>query len=641
MCGIAGFFQCGFLDAKDLKQMTRVISHRGPDDEGFYFDSSSSTGLGHRRLSILDLSSLGHQPMTYEKSGLWIIFNGEIYNFIELRDELSKKGYSFYSQSDTEVILAAYLEWGRQAFSRFNGMWALALFDEKNRELLLCRDRYGIKPLYYWTNNNNQLVFGSEYKVFLSVAGRLGIGWDFRGIKTSILNSFQLESSGFTLLQNVRNLPPGHYLVANERSVGIHRWWSTLDHLVEVPSTVSEQALQLKDLLEDSCRLRLRSDVPIGTSLSGGLDSSSIALLTASLLKTKAQGKRAQESVRKAFIHSFKGTSLDETAYADTAADAAGAEKIHITADLDKLMSDFDRILYHFESIYPGMPDSAWRVYEAQRANGVIVSLDGHGVDEMLGGYSWYPTAVMEGLSIFAPKLWEMMKVERDMFGNQVPRFFTAKTILHSRLYVKAVASFIKKLTGADFLLARSFFTSEAAGVPSYPAVSTDLPTEMDALTRVLYQDFHHGILPRILRNFDLMSMSHGVEVRMPFMDYRIVNFVFSLPGTSKIGEGYTKLVLRKAMKGLLPEEIRLRKTKVGFNSPVVDWFQGEMKPWIADVLDRDSPLDEIISKSRLKEFFLKKISVGRADWNQTLFFWTHVNAIRLTQIIKDKGMRL
>ncbi|MBD1940406.1 asparagine synthase (glutamine-hydrolyzing) [Microcoleus sp. FACHB-68] len=636
MCGITGFYQSTTLDSAALQRMTKAISHRGPDDEGFYFAQSSGTGLGHRRLSILDLSPLGHQPMTYENSGLWIVFNGEIYNFIEIRTELEQKGYRFCSDSDTEVILAAYLEWGKNAFAKFNGMWALALYDENRKELLLCRDRYGIKPLYYHLDKQ-QLVFGSEYKVFWAVARELSVSWDLRGIKTALGSAFYLESSGFTLLEKVRNLLPGHYLVANESGVEVHQWWRTLDHLVEVPATLEEQAEQLEELFRDACRLRLRSDVPVGTSLSGGIDSSSVVVMLSDLAYSGEVGERASKSWQKTFIHSFKGTSFDETDYADIAANAADAEKIYVTADPDELLKRLDSILYAFESIYPGMPDSGWRVYKSQRENGVIVSLDGHGADEMLGGYGFYVTAAMEDSSVFSSRFWSLLEQQRQMLGDMVPRYFTIQTILKSRSWIKANKELAKKILG-NLSLNSKFLSEEAHKLEGYDKLKTELPLRWDALNQSLYQDFHHIILPRILKNFDLMSMAHGIEVRMPFMDYRLINYVFSLPSSSKIGEGYTKLVLRKAMSNLLPDPIRLRQTKFGFNSPLTQWLQNELKIWIQDTLESDSMGSDLVDMKKLKNFYNEKIVSGQFEWAEASQFWVCLNAIRLTQIM-EKGV--
>jgi asparagine synthase (glutamine-hydrolysing) len=634
MCGIAGFYNIKNWDSTFLLKMTHAIKHRGPDGQGSYLSKIHGVGLGHRRLSVLDLSPAGKQPMTYEDSGIWISYNGEVYNFIELRYELQRKGYKFRSETDTEVVLAAFLEWGVEAFTRFNGMWALAIYDENINTLYLCRDRYGIKPLYYYWDDK-KLVFGSEYKVFLAVRDDLELKWDSRGIKTALVDPFQLEGSGFTLFRNVYNLMPGHILILKDRNCQVRQWWSTLDHLYTPPNTLKEQAEALRHLIKESCLLRMRSDVPIGTSLSGGLDSSSIAIMLKYVVKNEGLMERIPKDWQKTFIHCFPGTNIDETAYADLAAKTANAEIIHIQATHEDIIRNLDAILYDFESIYCGMPDSFWRIYKTQRENGVIVSLDGHGVDEMLGGYDWYINAIMQDKSWLSSEFWELVKLKKEMFGHNWQTFFILKTMVGSSSLLQNLIGWTKRSLGrGDYpLKSGRFLSQKAVSIEPYPANETPLPNHFTSLDRILYNDFHSRILPRILKNFDLMSMAHGVEVRMPFLDYRIVNFIFSLPYSSKIGNGYTKLVLREAMKGLLPDKIRLRKRKIGFNSPVLDWFQNEMGQWIEDCLNDPNYDSELIDKKKIRKFYYQKVRTGHLQWGDALRFWQYLNALKLLRM--------
>lgn len=593
--------------------MTLALSHRGPDGEGFYYDARVGTGLGHRRLAILDLSPSGKQPMTYEDSGLWIVFNGEIYNFIELREELEKKMYRFHSQTDTEVLLAAYLEWGLDVLARLNGMWAFALYDEKKREIILCRDRYGIKPLYYCFDNS-QLVFGSEYKVFWAVCDKLGIQWDLRGIKTALVSPELLESSGFTLLGKVRNLLPGYYLIANDHGIQVCQWWKTINKLVTVPPTLDRQAEQLRELLNDACRLRMRSDVPIGSTLSGGIDSSSVTAIINHVANAHTDRQRIAENCHHCFIHSFPGTSQDETKFANIVVQKTGAQGVHVLADPDDLFGNLDHILFDFESIYPGMPDSWWRIYRAMRERGIIVSLDGHGADELFGGYIWYMPLAVKEMPLLSSDFW---------------RLFGLWYSLHtSGSFLSFLRNMLREKRGCT-----SFLSDSGSELEPYGRVTTELPPEWGALNKALYQDFHHTILPRILKNFDLMSMAHGVEVRMPFMDYRIVNYAFSLPSSSKINSGFTKLVLRKAMKGLLPEEVLFRRRKIAFNSPLLQWLP-VMRPWIEETLKMQTAACHLISVKTLREYFYKRIIPGKFDRRDGRIFLKYIHAIRLTGLM-------
>jgi asparagine synthase (glutamine-hydrolysing) len=612
MCGIAGFFKSEVLDRNDLVRMTNAVKHRGPDGEGFYFDWRSGTGLGHRRLSIFDLSPSGTQPMTYEDSGLWIVFNGEIYNFIELRKELEKKDYRFYSNTDTEVVLAAYREWGLDALNKFNGMWAFALYNEPLREMVLCRDRYGIKPLYFY--DNDQLVFGSEYKVFWAVRKKMGIEWDLRGLKTALVSPERLASSGFTLLDHIKTLLPGRYLIANDRGVEVRQWWKTLDNLVSVPKTLEEQSENLRELLMDSCRLRMRSDVPIGSTLSGGIDSGSVVAIINHLAKTETGGERIAHNCHRCFTHVFPKTPQDETEFADLIVQKTGARGIHVEADKDDLLKNCDRILYDFESIYPGMPDSWWRIYRAMREGGVVVSLDGHGADELFGGYLWHIPSARKDSSIFSSDFWALFGLSR---------------IMHVSGYLSS--SLVQTIRGkkAD----TAFLSDLGSAIEPYQNITTELPGEWSALNNSLYQDFHHSDLPRILMDFDVMSMAHGVEVRMPFMDYRVVNYAFSLPSQSKIGGGYTKLVLRKAMNGLLPEIVLSRRRKFAFNSPLQEWFK-IMAPWIESTLDMQTTASELISLKKLREYYDKRIFRDKFDRRSARIFMKYIHAIRLSGIM-------
>jgi len=450
------------------------------------------------------------------------------------------------------------------------------------------------------------------------------------------VDPFQLENSGFSLYGGVRNLLPGHYLIATNGYINVHKWWETLDHHENVPLHLNEQADRFRDLFEDACRIRMRSDVPIGTSLSGGLDSSSVVAVLGKLNTTGVRGERYAEDWQKTFIHTFEGTALDETAYANIIADASGAQKIYVKADQHRLMEQLDNVLYAFESIYNGMPDGAWRIYEAQRQNGVIVSLDGHGGDEMLGGYGWHVSARLHDMSIIMPQYWEMLRLRAEMSGRSVTTSQLAMSALNEKLPLKWIKSAIRKVIPN---LMSHYLTDDGLEAGTYQRDDKLLPESVGQLEKTLYSDFHYTVLPRILRNYDLMSMAHGVEVRMPFLDYRLVNFCFSLPATSKIGNGYTKLVLREAMRGILPEAIRARKSKIGFNSPMLEWFRSGLGGWIEETLSGESTFDGLIDTNKLREIYDRRIKTGHFNWSEAIIFWRYLSAIRLGQIMKRHGI--
>jgi asparagine synthase (glutamine-hydrolysing) len=632
MCGIAGFYGSTVLERDDAVAMSNALAHRGPDGAGIHVDPAAGVALAHRRLSILDLSPLGAQPMTYADSGLWIVYNGEIYNFLELRRELEARGHRFRSESDTEVVLAAYLEWKDAAFRRLNGMWAIALYDERERSLLLCRDRYGIKPLYYRVDGR-QVVFASEYKSFWAIGDRLGVRWDLRGLRTALESPFDLEASGATLLEGVQSLLPGHLLRASAEGVRTSCWWRTVDELEAVPASAEDRASRFRELFLDACRLRMRSDVPIGTALSGGLDSSSVVVALAALAARDGGGERAARSWRRAFVHAFPGTPIDETRYARLAAEAAGVEVVAVEASEPEIVDELDRILAAFESVYAGMPDSVYRVYRAQRRAGVVVTLDGHGADEMLAGYPTYLLSATQDEPLWSSRFRALLRQYREMFGDAAAP--TARVLVSALARRPAFRRPADALGITRAVVRNPFLSPEALALEPYRPLTTELPSEWPELQRALYQDFHHLVLPRILRNFDLMSMAHGVEVRMPFMDYRLVNFTFSLPAESKVDGGFTKRVLRDAMRGLLPEEVRTRKTKLGFNSPLLQWLRGPLAGWTDAVLGARSPAGDLVDLRALQAHRAGPVHDGTQSWEQALRFWSALNLLRLTQLVR------
>lgn len=641
MCGIVGYMGCEAWGEGQLRAMMDAVSHRGPDDEGLFLDPGHGAGLGHRRLAILDLTPAGRQPMRGPSGDSWVVHNGEVYNFLEIRRDLEGRGFVFRSDTDTEVILAAWQQWGEDAFLRFNGMWALALYDARSGRLVLCRDRYGVKPLYYFWDGR-RLVFGSEYKALWAVARDLGLTWDMRGLKTALLEPFQLEASGRTLLQDVRDLPPGHLLRLERDRLEIRPWWRTLDHLRAVPERLEEQAEELAALLEDACRLRLRSDVPLAASLSGGLDSSSVVSTSAALLRRDAALARVPAGSLRVFLHAFPGTFQDESDDAKLAARHAGVEACTVTARPEEYGALLDRVLWDAEAIFAGMLDGPWRVYREQRRSGRVVSLDGHGADDMLGGYWWHPPAALEDRSLLSAEFWRTLRLEREMLGDVAPPLFYLRRMACRIPGLRAAVSWLGRVGGwgpLDRVAVPSFLSAEAAAVAAWPGRSTPLPARFGHLDDALYQDFHHRVLPRILRNFDAVSMAHGVEVRVPFLDYRLVSFVFSLPATSKIGQGFSKLVLRRAVAGRIPEQLRVARKKLGFTSPVAAWLLREMRPWVEDCLESPRYESSLIDKAGLRRFYRRKLSAGNFGWGEALQFWKYLNALKLTAMARERGM--
>jgi asparagine synthase (glutamine-hydrolysing) len=499
MCGITGLldFQRG-ANASVMDAFTDAVAHRGPDGRGVWVDGP--VALGHRRLAILDPTPAGACPMVYDAPDgqrLRITFNGEIYNFLELREELRRDGYRFLTDTDTEVVAAAWHRWGEASQLRFNGMWAFAVWNEHTRTLTLSRDRFGVKPLYVF-GHGETLAFASEIKAFLTLP------WMSPRLDRVAADAFFRNPGAYdgvsrsTALAGVMRVPAGHSLtVTSSGTSGFARWWDTREHEPEIPGTYAEQAAQFRELFLDAVRLRMRSDVPIGTSLSGGLDSSAVASGMAELSRASHGDRMARCAAdwQRTFIATFPGHAEDERAFADLVVAHTGARPSYWTFQPAAALRDLSASVLALDDLSAAPAVPILNIYRTMRSNGVVVTLDGHGGDELLAGYPWY----------------------RDIPEGQ--------------------------------------------------------------LNEALHRDFHVTHLPSILRNYDGCSMANGVEVRSPFMDWRLVTFTSALPASAKLGHDYTKRILRDALNGILPDAIRTRTSKLGFESPLVAWANGGLGP--------------------------------------------------------------
>ena len=577
MCGIAGIYsQTGTaVDIHHITAMNQMLKHRGPDGEGTFVEGS--IGLGHRRLAILDASTAGQQPMSYADTRYWITYNGEIYNFIELRDQLRAKGHVFISDSDTEVILAAYTEWGEACQNLFNGMWAFAIWDTSEKKLFLSRDRFGVKPLYY-TLQNNHFSFASEIKAFLPLPWFTG-AVDANIAARMLQGDTTIDAGSQTLFKDIYQLPAGHSItIQHKNPPQINQWWNTLDNIPQSSADFSQQVETFKELFFDACRLRMRSDVPIGTMLSGGLDSSSI-LSTISWLRTQHAAMKSISTIRqatewqKAIVACFAGMENDERKHADIAAGHHNIKPQFFEITAADVIDTFTEAVFSAETINDNI-NTYWLTYRALKQAGITVTLDGHGADEHLGGYPWHvQTARMDSFVWpfdTAARSSELENTLLDLFPNRaLPSSPTVST--HDWIRTPAVLP----TQSEDRFFALSKYSS---------------------LNRHLHYDIHTASLPGHLHRFDHTAMAHGVEVRAPFLDYRLVTYSLSLPSDAKIAAGFTKRILREAMQGLVAEPIRTRKTKIGFGSPLGEWMKGPMHAFIQDTLSSDFFLHSSIS---------------------------------------------
>ena len=387
MCGIAGIINVApeQIDSSHLAGLATALAHRGPDGEGIWISNDGAAGLAHRRLAILDTSEGGHQPMHSADANFTIVFNGEIYNFLELRAELEGLGSHFSSASDTEVILEAWRHWGPDMLLRFNGMWALAIRNNVSGEVFLARDRFGIKPLLY-VQTNGCFAFASELRALLTlpwVERKL----DIATAQQMLMDPFKIEGGERTLISAVRRLPAGHSATLNRGQLQIKRWWRTIDHLPAVPADAKTQSTRFRELFYDAIRIRLRSDVPVGTCLSGGFDSSAITCAISEIMGRNANEAREAKSWRHAFIGSFPGQPNDETAAALQVAAYADVEAHVSVIGNDDALAHITEVLSDLDDVYISLPTAPWQIYRQLRLAGIVVSLDGHGADELMGAY--------------------------------------------------------------------------------------------------------------------------------------------------------------------------------------------------------------------------------------------------------------
>jgi asparagine synthase (glutamine-hydrolysing) len=618
MCGIAGIWQ---LDGRPVERATierfiGALAHRGPDGEGVLIDDQGRLALAHRRLAILDLSAAGDQPMRSPGGRYDITYNGEVYNFLELRSDLEKQGLRFRSDTDTEVILAAFERWGADALLRLNGMWAFAIWDRRERTLFLTRDRFGVKPLYV-VRSAGWFAFASELKAFLHLDG-----FDPVADPAAVAARLAGNQTEHVLLRGVESLPPGHCLAVTPSGSRRWRWWSTLDHLHPVPRDLATQAEEFRELLLDACRLRLRCDVGVATSLSGGLDSSSVVCALAAAQERPGAVRQPPEW-RRAFIAGFAGTPQDEAEHAALAAERAGATQVVRQLSGEDLAAHVDDYLYQFEEIGGLFGAAAWLLYREMRRAGIVVSLDGHGGDELLGGYDYYVMlAMMRGRGVLMEprRTLDLIAVLRELQGAGRGGSPPSRAVLAALTIpgVRAVAPWIPRVRHVHGsyapILRRHAFDPGTTADPALHAEERAIDA-LGPLTAALYRSFHRHSLPRILRNFDAHSMGHGVEVRMPLLDWRVVCYGFSAPDESKIARGYTKLLLRGAMQGVLPEPVRLRRDKLGYNTPVAHWLDHGLGDWLWGEVNDPEFLRGELWNGRALHALVRGKRESRAPW--------------------------
>ena len=607
MCGISGLFAFNDvkIDTKCLIDMTNIISHRGPNGEGFVvwekdkvnanrfggpdtpihvYKSSIKwkptedtpkahydiiAGLGHRRLSILDLSAGGHQPMSCSSSNTEIVFNGEIYNYHEIRQELIQLGFSFKTSSDTEVVLMAWKKWGKNCLNKFNGMFAIIIYDFDNNQIFVARDRFGVKPLYYWVSKLGYIAFASEIKQFTVLPGwhpKLNTqrAYDF-------LNYAITDHTSETLFSDVYQLRGGELIdttisnLLNPKNY-VEKWYNLTPG--KVNKNYETACNEFRDLFFDAVKLRKHADVPVGTGLSGGIDSSSIVCAINEI------NKKTRGNINHTFTACSRDSRFDEKKFADVVINHTNSEPHYTYPTLENFLKNFKKIIWHHDEPAVGATVFAeWEVYKLVSSTNVKVTLDGHGADEQLGGYH----------SFFKPFFTDLFSKGKILTLYNESRHaknkhgyngaFVAKNILdiYTPDFIKQqLGSILGKVTSkVDWMEVEKLNIKEYNLINEYGGRTKNF--EKFSESQILFTS-----LPQQLRWCDRDSMAHGIESRAPFLDYRLLEYSLGCYSDFKIKKAVTKSILRDSMKNYLPNEIYNRQDKKGFITPEFAWIREE-----------------------------------------------------------------
>ena len=613
MCGISAYLAFNITDGKTIARMTDVIRHRGPDDEGFALfatlaaeprvcggkdtpadayqsvanyapkekltttsDYPVKLALGHRRLSIVDLSPLGHQPMSSADGRYWIVYNGEVYNHLELRVELETIGHQFVSHSDTEVIIAAYHEWGKECLHRFNGMFAFLLYDRQESSIFVARDRFGVKPIYYRVDETG-IAFASEIKQFTvlpqwrarmngqRVYDFLNWGITDHTDETLFAGVFQLRG-GQALVLDLKAVTDGRMDYAADEKLPAYFWYQLKPQ--PFVGTFKDAALQFRDKLVDAVRLRLRADVPVGSCLSGGLDSSSIVCIANQLLRDQDA-----HNLQKTFSACSDVAKFDERKWIDVVVDATSVDAHYVYPALSGLFDEAPTITWHQDEPFGSTSIYAqWNVFRLAAEQNVKVMLDGQGADEQLAGYHGF----------FGPHLATLF---RSLHWLDLIDEASAMRRLHGYSYVTALA-YMVNFSFPEFIkdpLRRAFGRAGASpnwlnldklGCVALNPMLAIGASGAETIQALSIAQLTASNLQMLLHWEDRDSMGHSIESRVPFLDYRLVEFVLGLPDKYKLSDGITKRVLRQGMSGILPDSIRDRMDKLGFSTPEETWLR-------------------------------------------------------------------
>lgn len=568
VCGLCGVVEInGPAAVETVAAMRDLLAHRGPDGQGLY--AGSGCAIGFRRLAIIDLTEAGAQPMTSADGRFTLVHNGEIYNYVELRGELEARGHRFRSASDSEVVLAAFAEWGERCVERFNGMWAIAIWDEHERRLFCSRDRFGVKPFYYhW--DGARFSFASELKAFRADSA-VPLRPNLPAVRDFVARDW-FDHTGETFFEGIVKLPAAHSLTLDRSGLRVSRYWT----LGPAEGPVGDAVERVRELFLDAVRLRLRSDVKVGTCLSGGIDSSAVAVAVDHLLRTEAASARPVGERQATFTVFFERPDFDERPYARAVVDRILSDPTWVTFSDVELVEALPSIVEaHDEPFRSTSICAGWFVMRAARRGGVTVVLDGQGGDEVFAGYPAY-TAARYGDLLAAGRLSSLAREARALAGVQ-GAVGAAKTVLRPFLPKTLEQKLRGARSGSGALL-----HSDLRGLPE----TNEPPVESqpDRLRRLMWRIATVRGLPELLHAEDRNSMAHSIEARVPFLDYRLMELSFALDGSLLIEGVKTKAVLRRALVDMLPPTVAARTDKLGFVTPESHWMRGALGELAEDV---------------------------------------------------------
>ena len=587
MCGINGYISLNDSIGNGLQedirskvnQMNDLIAHRGPDSEGIYF--KSPVCFGFRRLSIIDLSDDANQPMVYNDGEIVIVFNGEIYNYIEIKQDLKNKGYDFKTQSDTEVIINSYIEYGFECVERFNGMWALAIYDFKKSRLFCSRDRFGVKPFYYYMDNKS-LFFSSELKALHKVC-------NLREANVSKIYEYLTYgyriNDGETYLANCNELLPGTNLIYENNEIRFEKYFHLQTNQFEHDESLNYNEEYIK-LFESAVRLRYRSDVPVGILLSGGFDSSSIAKVTDNLIE---RGELGQTEIH-AFIASFPNFKDDETAIAREFIKTCKHIKLHeMITDSRSAVDEFENTVYGLDHPVSSFATIAHNnIMKQCKERGIKVVLNGQGSDEAYAGYDRY---------ISGAHLLDQILTKDGRFFKEFHHLNSQNNysilFLISQMFKTTLSHPRSSFLRAKYLEKSVSCLNNSFIKMNYPHYKSDWKFSLkgDNFDRYLINQICHKTLNNILHYEDVSSMLESIEIRSPFMDYRMMEFAFSIPNRLKFNKGVTKVIQRETFGKMLPDSITKNRRKIGFNTPFTEYISDDpsFKSYVLGIVNSKS----------------------------------------------------